>query len=321
MPDNMRYDNNGQPMGYGDPMDPSMYGQPDPYGQYPQQGGYPGAMPSPQEIYAQQSYADPNQVYMDPAQGMYGGQPMQPDPYGQYPQQGGYMEPDPSMGIQQSYLDPDQQYMQQAPGYGQQPQMQQPYPGAQQPYGQPAPGAQSMMQPQPQQAQQMPAAQQMSPQMAAQPMGQAPFEPEPMMDKKAAKRAAKDQKRSAKQQARPISTGPEPPAGKAMLAMILGILSVIFALIPPIGIALGFVVRKISGDYMAQGGSSPKAETGRIFGTVGLIFSLIMLAVLIFLGIFIYAGLYGESQARSWSVFFNNSPFGAIWRIPIPSPL
>lgn len=141
------------------------------------------------------------------------------------------------------------------------------------------------------------------------------------MDKKAAKRAAKEQKRAAKQQAAPANLGPEPSSGKAMLCMILGILSVVFSLIPPIGIALGLVVRKLSGDYMAQGGRSPKADTGRIFATVGLVFSCIMLLVLIFLGIFIYAGMYGEGQARTWAVFYNNSPFGNLLRIPIPNPL
>lgn len=333
MPDNMRYDNNGQPMGYGEPVDPSMYGQPDPaWGQY-QQGGYPGGMPSPQEIYAQQQYMDPNQVqqpYMDPnqmymdQQGMYG-QPMQQDPYGQYPQ-GGYMDPDmamggmpgaypemdPTMGAQQPYMDPEQQYMQQMAGYGQQQmpdQMQQAYPGMQQPYGQ-MPGATP---------QQMPgAASQAMPAQQAQP-APAP-QPEPVMDKQAAKQAAKAAKQAAKQQA-PMPMGPEPSAGKATLCMILGILSVVFALIPPVGLVLGIVVRKMSKSYMAQGGRSPKAETGQIFATVGLIFSLILFVVLLFMIVFIYAGLFGEGQARTWSVFYNNSPFGAIWRIPIPNPL
>lgn len=347
MPDTMRYDNNGQPMGYGEPVDPALYGQPDPYGQYQQPNAYPGAMPSPQEIYAQQQYLDPNQgqPYMDPnqmyadqGQGMYGAQPVQADPYGQYPAQGGYMEPDmnampgaypemdPTMGAQ-PYMDPDQYMQQQMAGYGQ-PQQAYPAPAVQQPvqadpYGQPVPQA-----PQPQMPaaqpmpQQMPTAQPPMPQ-GAMPQQQMQPEPEPIMDKKAAKQAAREQKRAAKQQAAaaPSNLGPEPPAGKATLCMILGILSVVFALIPPIGIVLGFVVRKISGEYLAQGGTSPKAETGRIFATVGLIFSLIMLVVLIFMGVFIYAGLYGESQARSWSVFFNNSPFGNIWRIPIPNPL
>ncbi len=337
MPENMRYDNNGQPMGYGDPMDPSMYGQPDPYGQYPQQGGYPGAMPSPQEIYAQQQYLDPNQaqpymdpsqMYADPAQGMYGAQPVQPDPYGQYPQQTAYPEQDmsmgampaaypdtdPSLGAQQPYVEQDPQYGQPMPGYGQ---PQQAYPGMQQPYGQMPQGQQMFgAQPMPQSMPQgQPLPQQAMPQ-------QVQPEPEPIMDKKAAKKAAKEQKRAAKQQvAVPVNAGPEPPASKALLCLILGILSVVFALLPPIGIVLGIVVRKMSESYMRQGGTSSKAETGRIFGTVGLIFSLIMLVVLIFMGVFIYAGLYGEGQARRWGVFWNNSPFGNIIRIPIPNPL
>lgn len=344
MPDTMRYDSNGQPLGYGEPVDPSLYGQPDPYGQYPQQGYAP--MPSPQEIYAQQQYLDPNQpqpyldpnqMYVDPNQGMYGAQPVQPDPYGQYPQQGGYLdadvaaapmpvypETDPALAAQQPYLGEAAYLGQQMPGYGQQPQ--EAYPGMQQPYGQ-MPDAQHA----PQQApmgmpvaapQQMPV-QQMPPQQMPQSAypQQAQPEPEPIMDKKAAKRAAKEQKRAAKQQAAPANLGPEPSSGKAMLCMILGILSVVFSLIPPIGIALGLVVRKLSGDYMAQGGRSPKADTGRIFATVGLVFSCIMLLVLIFLGIFIYAGMYGEGQARTWAVFYNNSPFGNLLRIPIPNPL
>ncbi len=339
MPENMRYDNNGQPMGYGEPVDPSMYAQDPAWVQYQQQA-YQGGMPSPQEIYSQQQYMDPNQaqgymdpnqMYMDPNQSMYGAQPMQQDAYGQYAPQGGYMDPDmamggmpggypemdPTMAAQQPYMEPDAQYMQGMPGYGQQPMpdpMQQGYPQAQ-PYGQmpqQVPGAQPM----PGAPQAMPSGQAM-PQQSMQP------EPEPVMDKKAAKRAAKEQSRAAKkaQAASQPHMGPEPASGKAVACMVLGILTVIFALIPPVGIILGIVVRKMSGSYMAQGGRSPKAETGRIFATVGLIFSLILLVILIIMGIIIYAGLYGESLARTWSVFYNNSPFGNIVRIPIPNPL
>lgn len=294
MPENMRYDNNGQPMGYGDSMDPSMYGQQDPaWPQYQQPNAYQGGMPSPQEIYAQQQFADPNQMYMD-QQGMYGAQPMQADPYGQYPAQGGYLEQDP-MAMQQPYMDQDPQFGQ-VPGYGQMPQ-QQAYPGMQQPqqpFGQQVPNAQQpQMQPQQAMPQQMPPAADQQAQRAPQPQPQA----------------------------QPKNLGPEPPASKAMLCMILGILSVVFALIPPVGIVLAIVVRKMSSAYIEQGGTSPKAETGRIFATVGFIFGVIMLVVLLLMALFIYAGLYGEGQARSWAVFFNNSPFGSIWRIPIPNPL
>lgn len=322
MPDNMRYDNNGQPMGYGDPMDPSLYGQPDPYGQYPQQGAYPAAMPSPQEIYAQQQYVDPNQMYMDQGQGMYGAQPVQADPYGQYSQQaaypeqdmgmagmpGAYPEMDPALAAQQAYPEQDPQYAQAMPGYGQ---PQQAYPGMQQQYGQ-VPQAQPMPSAQPLQ-QSMPQGQS----LAQAGMPQQP-QPEPVMDGKAAKKAAKEQKRAAQQAAAPANMG-EFSGGKGTLCLILGILSVVFALFPPIGIVLGVVVRKMTD--AAPGSLPPKAETGRIFATVGLIFSLIMLAVLILMGVFIYAGLYGEGQARTWGVFWNNSPFGNIVRIPIPNPL
>ncbi len=334
MPDNMRYDNNGQPMGYGDPMDPSMYPQADQaWGQYPQ-GGYATPMPSPQDIYSQQQYMDPSQAYMDPNQAyadptqayadpnqaymdqqqMYG-QPMQQDPYSQYPQQAAYPEPDPAMGGQMPYVDPNQAYMDpQMQGYGQAPQA---YPGAQpmqQGYGQvPQQPAQQQM-PQGQFPQQAPAAPEPAQQLPQQDMS---------MDKKAAKRAAKEQKRAAKAapaQSAPANMGPAPSDGKATLCLILGILSVVFALFPPVGIVLGIVGRKMATSYMKAGGRAPKADTGRIFATVGFIFSIIMLVVLIIMGIIIWAGLYGESVARNWAVFFNNSPFGNIVRIPIPNP-
>ena len=224
------------------------------------------------------------------------GQPMQQDPYSQYPQQAAYPEPDPAMGGQMPYVDPNQAYMDpQMQGYGQAPQA---YPGAQpmqQGYGQ---------------VPQQPAQQQL------------PQQDMPM-DKKAAKRAAKEQKRAAKAapaQSAPANMGPAPSDGKATLCLILGILSVVFALFPPVGIVLGIVGRKMATSYMKAGGRAPKADTGRIFATVGFIFSIIMLVVLIIMGIIIWAGLYGESVARNWAVFFNNSPFGNIVRIPIPNP-
>ncbi len=349
MPDNIRYDSNGQPIGYGDPMDPSMYPQQDPaWGQYQQ--GYT-AMPSPQEIYAQQyldpnqgaqPYADPNQMYADPQQ-LYG-QSMQADPYNPYAQNG-YVDPDtgmpvapssygvdPNMSGQMPYAEPDQAYMQQGgAGYGQMPpvqdpmQMQQGYPGMQQGYGQMPQGQAA----QPVQQNQQP--------MGGMPSGagapaapqspSAPQQPEAPLDKKAAKKAAKEQKRAAKQAASQASAapaanmGPAPSSGKATLCLILGVLTVVFALIPPIGIILGFVVRHLSKSYLDAGGRSPRAETGRIFATVGLVFAFILLVVLIVMGIIIWAGMYGESTARTWAVFYNNSPFGSIIRIPIPSPL
>lgn len=359
MPDNIRYDSNGQPIGYGDPMDPSMYPQQDPaWGQYQQ--GYT-AMPSPQEIYAQQymdpnqvqpyadpnqPYADPNQMYADPNQ-MYA-QPMQADPYNPYGQSG-YVDPDtgmpvtpsygamdPGMSGQMPYAEPDPAYMQQGTtGYNQMPQAADPmqmqqYPGMQQGYGQ--------MPQQPQQPQQGQMPQQMLQnqqpmnnmpgQMGASNASQPANASQPTdipMDKKAAKRAAKEQKRAAKQAASastPVANmGPAPSSGKATLCLILGVLAVVFALIPPIGIALGLVVRHQSKSYMNAGGRSPRAETGRIFATVGLVFALILLVILIVMGIIMWAGMYGESLARTWAVFYNNSPFGSIIRIPIPSPI
>ncbi len=332
MPDNMRYDANGQPLGYGDPVDPSLYPQADPaWGQYPQ--GYGASMPSPQEIYAQQyadptqmgqGYMDPTQMYADPNQGMYGQPPLQQDPYYGCAQ-AGYPEADPSLSGQIPYGEADQQYMQgYAPtqGYGQMPPVQDPaqmqgYPSAApQGYGQ-------MPQPvqQPQQAQ--------APMPQAAPVQASPSPvPEPVsmpeaMDKKAAKAAAKEQKRVQKQREEvPVPVGPAPSAGKATLFLILGILSVIFAVIPPIGIILGLVVRMMYKSYRRAGGRAPKAETGNIFATVGLIFGLVMLVVIAVLCLIIWAGLYGESMARQLGVFWNNSPFGTIlWRIPIPSPL
>lgn len=344
MPDNMRYDANGQPIGYGDPMDPSLYPQADQaWGQYPQ--GYGAAMPSPQEIYAQQyadptqmgqgyydptqMYADPSQAYADPNQGMYGQPPMQQDPYYGYAQ-AGYPEMDPSLSGQMPYAEPDQQYLQ---GYGQMPQAQDPmqmqdaaqmqgYPaGMQQGYGQMS-QPQSMQPQQPQQAQpQMP--QQAMPAQSAPTPQQSPAPvPEQPMDKKAAKAAAKEQKRALKQQQASVPAGPAPSSGKAVLFLILGILSVVFAILPPIGIILGLVTRHLYKSYRQAGGRSTKAETGNIFATVGLIFSIIMLVVLAVICLIIYAGLYGESMARQLAVFWNNSPFGDfMWRIPVPSPV
>lgn len=294
MPDNMNYNTNSQPLGYGDPMDP--------YGQYQQ--GYAGGMPSPQDLYGQQ-YMDPNQMYADPNQ-MYG-QPMQQDPYNPYGMQGGYMEPDAGMGgmpgmpgMQGGYMDMDPSVSGQMP-YAD-PYAQQAYPGA----AGAGYGHMPAAQPMPMGAQQMP--------MGGQQMPAGAPAAAPMPDAK----TAKEQKRAAKQA---MSMGPAPSDGKATTCMFLGILSVVLALFPPIGIILAIIARKMGASYLRAGGRSSRAETGRIFATVGLIFGCIMLVTLILMSVIIMSGLHGEALARRWAVFYNNSPFGNIFSFPIPNPL
>lgn len=85
--------------------------------------------------------------------------------------------------------------------------------------------------------------------------------------------------------------------GKATVSLILGVLSILLALIPPVGIILGIVALLLSKSYIKAGGMAPRAGTGRVCGFAGLILSLILLvAYAVFIAYFV-GGLYGSANA------------------------
>ena len=66
-----------------------------------------------------------------------------------------------------------------------------------------------------------------------------------------------------------------------------------------------------------NGGTDGKAEAGRIFGIAGLVFSILMLAFMIGFVCFMVGALTSTTVARDLIVYFNASPLGSLFKIPI----
>lgn len=107
--------------------------------------------------------------------------------------------------------------------------------------------------------------------------------------------------------------------GRAKMALVLAILSIVFSLIAPVGFVLSLFAMHIATSYKRNGGRASAGDAAKIFSVVGLIFSSLMLALIVwFIGY--YLG-YAE-----WSfmfttpiTYFNNSPIGQIFSLPVPS--
>lgn len=108
-----------------------------------------------------------------------------------------------------------------------------------------------------------------------------------------------------------------PTSGRAIRCLIFGILSIVLALIPPIGLILAIVTMHLSKKYLMNGGTDGKAEAGRIFGIAGLVFSIMMLAFVVGFVCFMVGALTGTSGARDLIVYFNASPLGSLITIPL----
>ena len=96
--------------------------------------------------------------------------------------------------------------------------------------------------------------------------------------------------------------------GKATVSLILGILSILLAFIPPLGLVLAIVAILLAKSYHKKGGMAPRAGTGRVCGLVGIILSLLLaVAIGVFLAYF-YGGLYGESNAGAIMGYLQTTP-------------
>lgn len=348
MPDNMNpymdsgMNPNGYMPGYGQPgyvdegnpyaqpgaWDQGQFGMPQPgYPGAAQQGMMvedylnPGNMASPQDIYANQAaqmggmpgqygapYPDPNAAYADPSYGM-GAQPFS-DPY-----------------AQQGYP------MGQMPGPGQTGGFENPMQAAQQGVAEPQiPGAMPM-QPDPA-AQAAAAAEAQAKQQAAQHLQQVQAAQQQIKQQAAAQQAAQQAQQAqqaaqqsqqpAKQQKRPqaqlMPSAPVDPAkaskGRATMALVLSILSIILALVPPVGLALSVVARKIAKSYKRNGGRAGSGDAAAIFALVGIVFSVLTFALLVWFIGYVNGALIGSKAYMNPISFFNNSPLGAIFKIP-----
>lgn len=96
--------------------------------------------------------------------------------------------------------------------------------------------------------------------------------------------------------------------GKATASLITGILSILLALIPPVGIIFAILAILFSRSYYKKGGTAPRAGTGRVCGVVGLILSIILcIAYVVFVAYF-YGGLYGKENAGSIMGYLQSTP-------------
>lgn len=102
--------------------------------------------------------------------------------------------------------------------------------------------------------------------------------------------------------------------GGATKYLILGILSIILGLIPPIGIVLAILTRIMVKKFRSNGGTDSKADAANIFALVGLIFSIIVLILIV---VFIILLLTGSAFALNIAYAFNQSPIGSLITIPI----
>lgn len=105
---------------------------------------------------------------------------------------------------------------------------------------------------------------------------------------------------------------PPPKKGAARLSLVLGVFSIIFGLIPPIGIVLGLVSTSMAKRYINRGGRASAAESGRIFGRVGLVFSILFLLLLAFCVVYIAGATFANYGARALAIYYNNSPLGQM---------
>ncbi len=81
---------------------------------------------------------------------------------------------------------------------------------------------------------------------------------------------------------------PKGPKGKAIAALIFGILSLPLCVIPPIGLVFGIVALLLASSCLKRGQEN-KATAGRICGIVGTVFSTILL-----IAVLVVMGLYGD---------------------------
>lgn len=103
-----------------------------------------------------------------------------------------------------------------------------------------------------------------------------------------------------------------PSKGQAVWSLILGILSIIFAVLPPIGMILGWISTRLSKKYRKSGGRANSAYSGKIFGRVGFAFSFIMLIILGGCFLYVAGATFGNYGARAMGIYWNNSPLGRL---------
>ena len=104
--------------------------------------------------------------------------------------------------------------------------------------------------------------------------------------------------------------------GRATAALILGILSFVFAGVLPIGIILAIISLVIAGKYKRNHGQLTRCGVGRVFAVIGLIISIILLILIIWFVGFVSGTLVQASDLINPVIPSYDSPFGFIFEIP-----
>lgn len=89
--------------------------------------------------------------------------------------------------------------------------------------------------------------------------------------------------------------------GKAIAALVCGILSIVFCAGTLFGLILGIVAIVLASSYVKQNGPNTKAKIGKICGIIGSILSTLMFILTMFLGCSLLAAVGGASIADSAS--------------------
>lgn len=323
------YVDEGNPYAQPGAWDQGQFGMPQPgYPGAPQQNMMvedylnPGNMASPQDIYANQAaqmggmpgqygapYPDAAAPFADPGFGM-GAQPY-PDPYAQ---QGYPMGQMPGPGQTGGFESP----MQAAQQGVAEPQIPAGMPPQADAAAQAAAAAEAQAKQQAaQHLQQVQAAQQqIKQQAAAQQAAQQAQQQVPQQPAQPAKKQSRPQMQPMPTVGAPAIDPSKATKGRATMALVLSILSIILALIPPVGLVLAIVARKTAKSYKRNGGRAGSGDAAAIFSLVGIVFSVLTCALLVWFIGYVNGALIGSKAYMNPISFFNNSPLGFIFKIP-----
>lgn len=100
--------------------------------------------------------------------------------------------------------------------------------------------------------------------------------------------------------------------GKATAAFILGILSILLAFVPPVGLILALIAFFLVKSYHKKGGTASRAGTARVCAIVGIVLSLVIAVALAVFIAYFYGGLHGQANAGIIMSYLQMTPLKGI---------
>lgn len=104
---------------------------------------------------------------------------------------------------------------------------------------------------------------------------------------------------------------PQGSKAKAIVALVLGILSLPLCVVPPAGLILGIAAVAVAASCLKAGAQENKASIGRICGVVGIVFSAILLVAAL-----VVVGLYGDRVKVLLGLDVEEAPVEVVKRQP-----